>query len=153
MKSYYRLMLGKKSAHAEECFGGNFIGTDFGIAQDLTQKLTDEWRAFNKTFIPVFLAGHPGKSRVVAGLACGALWTVSKGIKNGDIVLCPDGALSRRCDRRRRRFRLGLCLSASADARELDRQRLGGCRRLRETLGVQDLSEQLQAVDQARSGA
>ena len=85
-------MLGKKSAHAEECFGGNFIGTDFGIAQDLTQKLTDEWRAFNKTFIPVFLAGHPGKSRVVAGLACGALWTVSKGIKNGDIVLCPDGA-------------------------------------------------------------
>jgi restriction system protein len=92
MKSYYRLMLGKKSAHAEECFGSNFIGTDFGIAHDLTQKLTDEWRAFNKTFIPVFLAGHPGKSRVVAGLACGALWTVSKGIKNGDIVLCPDGA-------------------------------------------------------------
>ena len=27
-----------------------------------------------------------------AGLACGFLWTVSKGIKIGDIVLCPDGS-------------------------------------------------------------
>jgi len=27
----------------------------------------------------------------VAGLACGALWTVSRGINSGDIVLCPDG--------------------------------------------------------------
>lgn len=31
MKSYYRVMLGKKSAHAPECFAGGFIGTDFGI--------------------------------------------------------------------------------------------------------------------------
>jgi restriction system protein len=25
-------------------------------------------------------------------LSCGALWTVSKGLQNGDIVLCPDGS-------------------------------------------------------------
>lgn len=91
MKSYYRVMLGQKSVYAEECFTGNFIGTDFGIHQDLANKLPDEWRAFNKEFIPIFLAIHPEKTKIGAGLACGALWTVSKGIQEGDVVLCPDG--------------------------------------------------------------
>lgn len=92
MKSYYRVMLGKRSVHAEACFAGNFIGTDFGINQDLTKKLPDEWRTFNREFIPVFLTAHPDKTRIGAGLACGALWTVSKGIQQGDVVLSPDGA-------------------------------------------------------------
>lgn len=84
-------MLGKGSMYAQECITGNFIGTDFGINQDLTNKLPDEWRAFNKEFAPIFLKLHPHKTKVAAGLACGALWTVSKGIKKGDIVLSPDG--------------------------------------------------------------
>lgn len=92
MKNYYRSMLGQKSIHAEECFTGNFIGTDFGITQDLTEKLPEEWRAFNREFIPVFLVAHPDKTKIGAGLACGALWTVSKQIQKGDVVLCPDGA-------------------------------------------------------------
>lgn len=92
MKSYYRLMLGKKSMHAPECFAGGFIGADFGIEEDLTSKLPEEWREFNRQFIPVMLAKNPGKTKIGAGLACGALWTVSKGIKKGDVVLCPDGA-------------------------------------------------------------
>jgi restriction system protein len=92
MKSYYRVMLGQKSVHAEECFAGNFIGVDFGINQDLTHKLPEEWRAFNKEFIPIYLAARPHKTRIGAGLACGALWTVSKGIKKGDILLCPNGS-------------------------------------------------------------
>jgi len=91
MRNYYRVMLGRKSVHAAECFAGNFIGADFGINQDLSSKLPDEWREFNKEFIPIFLEGHPDKNKIGAGLACGALWTVAKGIKIGDIVLCPDG--------------------------------------------------------------
>jgi restriction system protein len=35
---------------------------------------------------------NPGKSRIAAGLSCGFLWTIAKGIKKGDFVLCPDGA-------------------------------------------------------------
>jgi restriction system protein len=92
MKNYYRVMLGKKSIYAEECFAGNFIGADFGIAQDLTRKLPEEWRAFNREFIPIYLANHPDKTKIGAGLACGALWTISKGIRKGDVVLCPDGS-------------------------------------------------------------
>ena len=55
MKNYYRVMLGRGSMHAQECFAGNFIGTDFEILKDLTSKLPDEMRVFNREFIPVFL--------------------------------------------------------------------------------------------------
>jgi restriction system protein len=92
MKSYYRVMLGKGSSYAEECFAGNFIGTDFEITQDLTGDLPDDWRTFNKKFIPVLLRIRPEKTKIGAGLACGALWTVSKGILKEDVVLCPDGS-------------------------------------------------------------
>lgn len=91
MKSYYRVMLGQGSVYAAECFDGGFVGADFGIEQDLSGTLPDQWREFNKEFIPVFLDGHPGKSRISAGLACGALWTVSKGFNDGDLILSPDG--------------------------------------------------------------
>lgn len=84
-------MLGAKSVHADECYKGNFIGADYLADVDLTNELTDDWRQFNKKFIPVWLERNPGKTKVAAGLACGALWTVAKGIKIGDIVLCPSG--------------------------------------------------------------
>lgn len=89
-------MLGRKSVHAAEGFLGSFIGADFEIYQNLTAELPDDWRHFNKKFIPIFLSNHPDKTKIGAGLACGALWVVSKGIRNGDIVLCPDGSGSYR---------------------------------------------------------
>lgn len=91
MKSYYRIMLGKGSERAQECIAGNFVGVGFNINEDLTHKLPDELRTFNREFIPVYLANNPGKSKVAAGLACGAIWTVSKGVNIGDIILSPDG--------------------------------------------------------------
>lgn len=84
-------MLGRRCAHAADCFEGGFIGADYGIEQDLSQALPAEWRTFNATFIPVYLAIHPEKTKIGAGLACGALWTICKGIEKGDFVLCPDG--------------------------------------------------------------
>jgi restriction system protein len=92
LKSYYRIMLGRKSLHAEECYNSNVIGAGFIDDLDLTNKLPDNWRDFNKKIIPVYLEKYPEKSKVAAGLACGALHTVCKGIKNGDIVLCPNGS-------------------------------------------------------------
>jgi restriction system protein len=92
MKNYNRVMLGRKSVYAQECFDGGFIGANFGIDHDLTGQLPEEWREFNKKFIPVFQINQPDKSKVTAGLACGALWTIAKGLRRGDIVLCPDGA-------------------------------------------------------------
>jgi len=91
MKSYYRIMLGRKSVHAEECFKGNFIGAGFLEGVDLTGKLPDNWRKFNQQFIPVYLEKNPDKTKISAGLSCGFLYTISKGIQNGDLVLSPDG--------------------------------------------------------------
>jgi restriction system protein len=53
--------------------------------------LPDNWRDFNKEFIPLFLEQNPDKTKVSAGLACGMLWTIAKGVQIGDVVLCPDG--------------------------------------------------------------
>lgn len=84
-------MLGAGSEHAEECYKGNFVGMDYDMKLDLTPFLYEVWRKFNKEMIPVYLESHPNKSKIAAGLACGALWTLSKGLEKGDIVLCPDG--------------------------------------------------------------
>ena len=91
MKQYKRIMLGANSKYAEQCYKEGFIGADYSIDQDLTNYLPENWRDFNKQFIPVWLEKHPDKSKIAAGLACGMLWTICKGINKGDIVLCPDG--------------------------------------------------------------
>jgi restriction system protein len=84
-------MPGKASMHADECFEGGFIGVDFDLKLDLTGKLPENWREFNRAFIPVWLESHPGKSKISAGLACGMTWTVAKGLSIGDIVISPSG--------------------------------------------------------------
>jgi restriction system protein len=91
MKNYDRVMLGKKSVFAEQCFVGNFIGVDFGLKESLTGKLPEDSRSFSQSFTPIWLAIHPEKSMIAAEFSCGSLWTVAKGIRIGDIVLCPDG--------------------------------------------------------------
>ena len=91
MKNYYRIMLGRGSAYADEAKAGDFIGADFDINIDLKNNIPDNWREFNKEMIPVWLKKNPGKTKIGAGLACGQLWTVIKGVQIGDIVLSPDG--------------------------------------------------------------
>lgn len=91
MKSYYRIMLGRKSVYAEECFAGGFIGASWLPDTDLTNHLPDDRREFNKTYIPKYLEQNPDKKKVSAGLACGMLYTIAKALSGGDVVLCPDG--------------------------------------------------------------
>ena len=102
MKAYNRVMAGPKSVYAAQCFSEGFIGVDYEIPIDLTGKLPENWRDFNREFVPVFLASHPNKSRIAAGLACGFIWTVSKGLRQGDIVITPNGE---------RRYRAGEIIS------------------------------------------
>ncbi|MBP9853390.1 MAG: DUF1016 family protein [Candidatus Omnitrophica bacterium] len=85
-------MLGRGSSYADECYKGNFIGADYDINVDLTLRLPENWRDFNKEFIPIFLENHPEKTKIAAGLACGMLHTICKGIQRNDIVLCPNGS-------------------------------------------------------------
>ena len=91
MKSYYRIMLGKQSLYAKEAREGNYIGVGWLPDVDLTNKLPDNWREFNKEYIPIYLDKNPSKTKIAAGLACGMLHTITKGIVVGDIILSPDG--------------------------------------------------------------
>lgn len=90
-KSFYRVILGAKSVYADVCYNDGFIGAHYNIHQDLSNELTDDWREFNAKYREVYLSIYPEKSKISAGLACGMLWTICKGIKNGDIILSPNG--------------------------------------------------------------
>lgn len=91
-RNFYRVMAGAKCIYASECHQSGFVGGYWGIDEDLTGKLPDNWREFNSKYIPVFLEANPGKTRVAAGLACGMLHSICKGIQIGDVVLCPNGS-------------------------------------------------------------
>ena len=90
-KSFYRVILGAKSVYADVCYNDGFIGAHYNIHQDLSNELTDDWREFNAKYREVYLSIYPEKSKISAGLACGMLWTICKGIKKGDIILSPNG--------------------------------------------------------------
>ena len=90
-KRYYRIMLGAKSVFAKECYEQKWFGGGWKFGNSLEKELVENWREFNKKFIPIYLENNPGKTRVAAGLACGMLHTICKGIKKGDVVVCPDG--------------------------------------------------------------
>jgi len=89
--NYWLVRLGKANAYAQEGYKGGYIGVNFIGDIDLTHKLHENWRDFNRDMIPVWLEQHPSKTKVAAGLACGNLWTVTKGMLMGDRVLCPLG--------------------------------------------------------------
>ena len=63
MREFYRVMLRRKSIFAEEYRSGGFIFAHFDIDQDLTKSLPDNWRDFNKEFIPINLKQNPEKSK------------------------------------------------------------------------------------------
>jgi len=92
MKSYNRVMAGKGSTFAARCFDEGFIGIDYGFDLDLSSRLPENWRDFNREFIPIYLERHPDKSKIAAGLACGFTWTLCKGLQEGDVIVTPDGA-------------------------------------------------------------
>lgn len=88
--NFYRVRLGGGAMHASQCLRDGFIGVDFGLDQNLTDHLPEDWRAFNQAFIPVLMQKFPKKTKVGAGLNCGSIWTVCRGIKTGDMAICPD---------------------------------------------------------------
>ena len=65
-------------------------GAIFPIALVLTSLFGGEQREFTQQIRPTYQQVFPEKSKGSAGLACGFLWTISKGIQ-GDIVLSPNG--------------------------------------------------------------
>lgn len=91
MSNYYRVMLGKGGMYLDQCLAENVIGV-YGLARDVSGHLSEDYREFNREFIPQYQSENPDKTKIAAGLACGAIWTMGKGIQSGDVVFCPDGS-------------------------------------------------------------
>ena len=84
-------MPGRRSAFFNDCLEGGFIGGDWNLPIDLSNELTEDWHDFNAKYIPVYLKNNPDRTKIAAGLACGMLWTICKGLHSNDVVLMPDG--------------------------------------------------------------
>jgi hypothetical protein len=56
-------MLGAKKHVQEECYKGNFIGAHYGIKEDLSTYLSDDWRQFNKHLFQSGWRATPAKAR------------------------------------------------------------------------------------------
>jgi restriction system protein len=87
MTRFYRVSLGKAGANAAQAKAEGWAGTGWMSNIDLTGTFPDEWRDFNKKYIPIAMVEDGIQSKVGAGLACGMTWTVSKGLEIGDFVL------------------------------------------------------------------
>lgn len=92
MAACYFIRLGRQGAFVKDAVDRGYIGVDYGMVDDFTGKFPDEWTAFNKVNIPRFLELNPGRGKVAAGLACGTIWTVGKGMQEGDFVVTPDSS-------------------------------------------------------------
>jgi restriction system protein len=91
MKIYYGLWLGSQACYASECHENNFIGVDFGFTQDFSNDLTLTQQQFTKKFAPDWLKTAQNPTKIGAGLACGTVWRMVAGIKEGDVIVCPNG--------------------------------------------------------------
>ena len=83
-------------------FSNSFnIGTDYYINDSLnlndpiseimtSDPITFKINKVSPKFIPEILKRDPSKSKVGAGLNCGVIWTLCKGLKKDAVVLCQD---------------------------------------------------------------
>jgi restriction system protein len=91
MTDYYRVMLGAGSAYASEAFNEGWIGTGWMGDIDLSGHLPETNIDFRSKYIPVLLESYGLTSKISAGLACSATWTLAKQMQTGDVVLSPNG--------------------------------------------------------------
>lgn len=87
MTKFYRVSLGKSGVNAAQAKAEGWVGTGWMSGIDLTGAFPDEWRDFNKKYIPVAMSEDGIQTKVGAGLACGMTWTVARGLEIGDVVL------------------------------------------------------------------
>jgi len=96
MKEYYRIMLGKASSLAEECYNQGYIGGDWEMNFNLennnsTSNLPENLKDFNYLYKEKYFEVNPHAKKMTAALAMGMLFTIVKKINQGDIILSPDG--------------------------------------------------------------
>ena len=91
MTKYFKCALGPGGAFFSQASAESWVGTGWLDSIDLTGRFTDNWRDFNREFIPVAIEQFGMNSRVSAGLACGQTWTLGFGLNKNDLIVSPNG--------------------------------------------------------------
>lgn len=91
MTDYYRVILGAGSTYANEAFNEGWVATGWMKGIDLTGQFDDKNSEFRSKFIPIVTDFDNLKSKIAAGLACSATWTLGKQMQVNDVVLSPNG--------------------------------------------------------------
>ena len=88
---YLRLRTGREHQFFEDFRSENYVGVSYGLNTDISKHLFENWRDFNAKYIDEIIKRSDGlKSRVGAGLNCGVIWTLCKGIQTGAVIICQD---------------------------------------------------------------
>jgi restriction system protein len=99
MTRYFRVSAGKNAAFLSDALSGGYVGTNWMPGVDLTGEFPDDWRKFNKRFIPVVKETDHIETNIAAGLACGMTWTLGYDVSEGDVIFVPTGESSYRIAR------------------------------------------------------
>jgi restriction system protein len=91
MTDYYRVILGAGSTYASEALHEGWIATGWMKNINLSDQLPEENADFRAKYIPIVIESDNLKSKISAGLACSATWTLAKQMQLGDVVLSPNG--------------------------------------------------------------
>ena len=91
MKQYNRIMLGAGSKYIDECLRDGFVGVDFIGQMDMSDTSSDNETEWRKQLTKKYLEVFPERSKGTARNSVGFLWTVCFGLREGDVVIAPDG--------------------------------------------------------------
>ena len=91
MTRYYRISLGRGAKDFPDAWDKGYIGVGWLATIDLTGKLPDAWREFNREYIQQCKEIDGIESNIGAGLACGQTWVACRGASRDDVVLSPNG--------------------------------------------------------------
>ena len=91
MQQYNRIMLGEHGKYIADCLTGGFIGAAFLKDIDFSARSHADEKQWRLKVTEDYLRANPDKSVQAARTAAGFLWTVCYGLRNGDIVLAPNG--------------------------------------------------------------
>lgn len=91
MTRYYKCALGQGASHFAQASSESWVGTGWLENLDLSGRFHDNWRDFNKEFIPIAMNDYGITSKVSAGLACGQTWTLCFGLGKNDLIVSPNG--------------------------------------------------------------
>ena len=91
MGFFYQVRLGRANAHVEFALKEGFVGVDYGYKEDASKYLKTTWDESRRDLVSTIPKFRPDIEKRSAGLACGAIWSLGRGMQDGATVLTPVG--------------------------------------------------------------